>query len=76
MTVAAVLTATKVAAALAFLLVVLAIGTAYRVLTRRLEAARAEAVIEAEFARLDADPKATEPTRPSRTSSSTRAGFA
>ena len=55
MTLAAVLTITKIVAALAFLVVVLAIGTAYRLLTTRLEDARADAVIEAEFARMEAE---------------------
>jgi hypothetical protein len=69
-TLAAVLAVTKVFAALAFLGVLIAIAAAYRALGRRLEAERAEALIEAEFARLEADPPAAEPTtgaRPSRT---------
>jgi hypothetical protein len=76
MTAAAVLTITKIVAALAFLVVVVAIGTAYRLLSRRLEAARADAVIEAEFARLDAEPAASEADQTSRTASSRRGGFA
>ena len=62
MTLAAVLPITKVFAALAFLGVLIAIGTAYRLLGRRLEAERAEAVLEAEFARLERDPPAAERT--------------
>lgn len=53
MTLAAVLGVTKLFAALAFFGVLLALGAAYRVLARRLESERAEAVLEAEFQRLD-----------------------
>jgi hypothetical protein len=52
---AAVLGATKVAAALAFLAALVAIGAAYRVLARRLELERADELIAAEFERLEND---------------------
>jgi hypothetical protein len=67
MTLAAVLAITKVVAALAFLGVLIAIAAAYRLLGQRLEAERAEAVIEAEFARLEAEREAAEPPPPART---------
>ena len=61
MTVAAVLAITKVVATLAFLGVLIAIAAAYRLLGQKLEAERAEAVLEAEFARLEAERETAEP---------------
>jgi hypothetical protein len=54
-TLAAVLGVTMVAAALAFLAALVAIGAAYRVLTRRLELERADELIAAEFEKLEID---------------------
>jgi hypothetical protein len=61
MTMAAVLAITKVVAALAFLGVLIAIAAAYRLLGQKLEAERAEALLEAEFARLEAERGTAEP---------------
>ncbi len=51
---AAGLATAKIGAAIVFVGAVLAIGVAYRSLRRRLEVERAEAVLEAEFDRLEA----------------------
>jgi len=75
-TLAAVLAITKVFAALAFLGVLIAIAAAYRLLGQRLEAERADAVIEAEFARLEAERVAAERRASSRTASNDGDSFA